>query len=110
MIRKPECIHLPLFVSASQSLSVCLLSFLLVSAPFPLLGSQLTLFLWPFDLGERVWSFKVLLFPLSGAPLFLPSGLGFQSDGSLVLWLGGSGGWGLGGGGEGGEEGREVFL
>lgn len=36
----------------------------------------------------------MLLFPLSGAPLFLPSGLGFQSGGSLVLWLGGSGGWG----------------
>lgn len=74
----------------SLSVSVCLLSCL--SSLSSLLGSQLALFLWPFDLSERVWSFKVLLFPLSGAPLFLPSGLGFQSGGSLVLWLGGSGG------------------
>lgn len=55
--------------------------------------SPLALFLWPFDLSERVWSFKVLLFPLSGVPLFLHSGLGFQSGGSFVHWLGGSGGW-----------------
>lgn len=58
----------------------------------PLLGSQLAQFLWPFDLSERVWSFKVLVFPLSGAPLFLLSGLAFQSGGSVVLWLGGLGG------------------
>lgn len=70
-------------------LAVCLLSVPLLSAPFPL-------FLWPFDLSERVWSFKVLLFPLSGVPLFLHSGLGFQSCGSFVHWLGGSGGWGWG--------------
>ncbi|KAJ4925349.1 hypothetical protein JOQ06_018081 [Pogonophryne albipinna] len=66
-----------------SSLSPCL------SSLSSLLGSQLALFLWLFDLSERVWSFKVLLFPLSGAPLFLLSGLGFQCGGSLVLWLGG---------------------
>lgn len=68
------------------SLSPCLCSF------SSLLGSQLALFLWPFDLPERVWSFKVLLCPLSGVALFLPSCLGFQSSGSLVLWLSESGG------------------
>lgn len=84
--------NIPTFLCLCLSLavSVCLLSCL--SSLSSLLGSQLALFLWPFDLSERVWSFKVLLFPLSGAPLFLPSGLGFQSGGSLVLWLGGSGG------------------
>lgn len=76
-------LSLPVF-----SLSPCL------SSLSSLLGSQLALFLRPFDLSERVWSFKVLLFPLSGAPLFLPSGLGFQSGGSPVLWMGGSGGGG----------------
>lgn len=89
-------LYFPLFVSLSLSvfsLSPCL------SSLSSLLGSQLALFLWPFDLGERVWSFKVLLFPLSGAPLFLLSGLGFQSGGSVVAvagWVrvvGGRGGW-----------------
>lgn len=87
-------------VCVSQSLSVFSLSPCLSSLS-SLLGSQLAQFLWPFDLSERVWSFKVLVFPLSGASLFLLSGLGFQSGGSAVPWLGGLEGWewvGWGGG------------
>lgn len=82
-------------ICSRLSLSVSLLSGPLSQHLSPL-SSQLALFLWPFDLSERVWSFKVLLFLLSGLSLFLPSGLGFQSGGSLVPWLGGSGGWGTG--------------
>lgn len=84
-LRASEYIRSPVFVSVSLPLSPCL------SSLSSLLGSQLALFLWPFDLSERVWSFKVLLFPLSGAPLFLLSGLGFQSDGSpgaVAGWVG----------------------
>lgn len=79
-------------VCVSQSPSVFSLSPCLSSLA-SLLGSQLAQFLWPFDLSERVWSFKVLVFPLSGASLFLLSGLGFQSGGNAVPWLGGLEGW-----------------
>lgn len=90
-----EVFHLQSLTTLNTSTFLCL-----SVSPFPgslsfLLGSQLALFLWLFDLSERVWSFKVLLFPLSGAPLFLLSGLGFQGCGSLVLWLGGLGGTGF---------------
>lgn len=88
-------------VCACLSVSFCLSLFpSCLSSLSSLLGSQLALFLWPFDLSERVWSFKVLLFPLSGAPLFLLSGLGFQRAVAALCcgWVGqvvggGAGGW-----------------
>lgn len=72
-------------ICSRLSLSVSLLSLAPCLGSLSPLSSPLALFLWPFDLSERIRSFKVLLFLLSG-PSLPP--LRFKAFRVVEAWVG----------------------